>query len=458
MDKFFNPQSVAVVGASATPGRGGYSLVVNLKAAFPERLYPINPKYKELEGLTCYPSVSDLPEPADLTIIFVPAAIVPSVLEECGRNNMTRIMIQSAGFSEAGKEGRRLQQECDRVAAEYGLRLWGPNCMGVVRGKTQMVASFMTPSIWPGNLKPGGVSLIVQSGMLAAGFLIQVMSDGYFGLASACSIGNKSDVNECDLLEYLAGDPETEVVGLYLESLVDPPRFRKAIERLNKPVVILKGGLTEAGAKAAQSHTASLAGNAQVAEGFFRQLGLLQARDFVEQMDLLKALYLWRKKSAGHRMAVLTFSGAGGIVNSDHLIRAGMELAELSPQTLERLKEIYPPWMPPANPLDIWPAVERSGPERVFQVCFEALMEDPNVDGVHAHLFAGRMMEADLKFLEPCRNADKPVAVWPVGDSSMFRQMRETIESYGVPVFYEIGRGVRAFQALAEIRGALKQR
>jgi acyl-CoA synthetase (NDP forming) len=273
-------------------GRGGYSLVVNLKAAFPERLYPINPKYKELEGLTCYPSVSDLPEPADLTIIFVPAAIVPSVLEECGRNNMTRIMIQSAGFSEAGKEGRRLQQECDRVAAEYGLRLWGPNCMGVVRGKTQMVASFMTPSIWPGNLKPGGVSLIVQSGMLAAGFLIQVMSDGYFGLASACSIGNKSDVNECDLLEYLAGDPETEVVGLYLESLVDPPRFRKAIERLNKPVVILKGGLTEAGAKAAQSHTASLAGNAQVAEGFFRQLGLLQARDFVEQMDLLKALYL----------------------------------------------------------------------------------------------------------------------------------------------------------------------
>ena len=112
--------------------------------------------------------------------------------------------------------------------------------------------------------------------------------------------------------------------------------------------------------------------------------------------------------------------------------------------------------MPPTNPLDIWPAVERSGPERVFQVCFEALMEDPNVDGVHAHLFAGRMMEADLDFLEPCRNADKPVAVWPVGDSRLFREMRETIESYGVPVFYEVQRGVRALQALAEIRGASK--
>ena len=454
MDKFFNPHSVAVVGASATPGRGGCSLVVNLKVAFPDRLYPVNPKYEELEGIRCWPSVSALPEPADLTIVFVPAEAVPGVLVECGQRGMTHIMIQSAGFSEAGSDGSRLQSECDRIAAEYGLRLWGPNCMGLIRGRAQMVASFMNPGIWPGRLKAGGVSLIVQSGMLSAGFLIQVISQGYFGLASACSIGNKADVNECDLLEYLAGDPETEVVAMYLESIVDPERFRKAIGNLGRPVIILKGGVTEAGAKAAQSHTASLAGNASIAEGFFRQLGILRARDFVELMDLTKALYLWREKKAGRRMAVLTFSGAGGIVSSDHLIQSGFEMAELAPQTVARLKEVYPPWMPPANPLDVWPAIERSGRDRVFRVCMEALMDDPGVDGVHCHLFVEpTILQTDLDFLEACRTADKPVAAWSVGDASLFPALREKVEAYGVPVFPEISRGVRALQVLAEARG-----
>jgi acetyltransferase len=455
MDKFFNPQSVAVVGASASPGRGGHSLVVNLKAAFPERLYPVNPKYGELEGIRCWPSVSALPEAADLTIVFVPAEAVPGVLQACGQNGMTRIMIQSAGFSEAGPDGERLQQECHRIAAEYGLRIWGPNCMGLVRGRTQMVASFMNPNIWPGKLKPGGVSLIVQSGMLSAGFLIQVISQGYFGLASACSIGNKADVNECDLLEYFAGDPETEVVALYLESIVDPGRFREAIRNLRRPVILLKGGVTEAGAKAARSHTASLAGNAHVAEGFFRQLGILRARDFVELMDLTKALYLWREKKAGRRMAVLTFSGAGGIVSSDHMIQSGFEMAELSPQTVARLKEVYPPWMPPANPLDVWPAIERSGRDRVFKVCMEALMADPGVDGVHCHLFVEpTILQTELDFLSPCRAALKPVAVWSVGEAALFPALREKVEAYGVPVFAEISRGIRAFQVLAEAQGA----
>ena len=454
MDKFFNPRSVAVVGASATPGRGGYALVVNLQVAFPDRLYPVNPRYEELEGIRCWPSVSALPEAADLTIVFVPSGAVPGVLRECGQKGMTRIMIQSAGFSESGPDGGRLQEECDRIAAEYGLRIWGPNCMGLVRGRTRMVASFMNPNIWPDKLKAGGVSMIVQSGMLSAGFMIQVISQGYFGLASACSIGNKADVNECDLLEYLAGDPETEVVAMYLESIVDPGRFREAIRNLGRPVIILKGGVTEAGARAAQSHTGSLAGNANIAEGFFRQLGILRATDFVELMDLTKALYLWREKKAGRRMAVLTFSGAGGIVSSDHLIQSGFEIAELSPQTVAKLKEVYPPWMPPANPLDVWPAIERSGRDKVFQVCMEALMEDPGVDGVHCHLFVEpTMLQTDLDFLAPCRGASKPVAVWSVGDANLFPALREKVEAYGVPVFSEIARGVRAFQVLAEARG-----
>ena len=449
MHRFIEPETVAVIGASANPSKGGYDLVVNLKEGLAEGVYPVNPVHREICGLPCYRDVESLPEVVDLAIVFVPAPLVPGILEQCGMKGIQRVMIQSAGFAETGAQGRLLQEQCLEIAGKYGIRLWGPNCMGVVNGRTGVVSSFMRPGIWKGRLKPGGVSLIVQSGLLSAGFLLQILSEGSFGLSKACSIGNRCDVNECDLLEYFCDDPATEVLALYLESISDAGRFRRAVSRLNRPVVIVKGGMSAEGARAALSHTGSLSGNGRLAEGFFRQLGIHQAWDFVEWMDLAKALVLWRGRKGGPRMAVITFSGASGIVSTDHFVRRGMTLAPLSAQTIQQLKTVFPPWMEPQNPVDIWPAVERAG-RQAYATALEAVVRDPQVDGIYVHLYVDRALLQDvLEFLGPLRGCRKPAAIWVVGDTSCFRALREAAEGMGIAVYREIERGIRALSLFA---------
>ena len=450
MKGFLEPESIAVIGASADFRKGGYSLVANLKERSEERLYPINPKHEEICGLPGFKNVKDIPEVVDLAIVYVAARAVPAILEECGQKGIKRVMIQSAGFAEAGGQGRALEEQCVSIAERYGMRLWGPNCMGIVNAHTGMVASFMIPLVWKGNLRPGGVSVIVQSGMLSTSFLMHIIGEGYFGLSKACSIGNRCDVNECDLLEYMARDSTTEVIALYLESLVDVDRFRRAVQNLKKPVILVKGGTSPEGAKAAMSHTASLAGNARVAEGFFKQLGVYRARGFVEMMDLARALILWRKKKAGSRIAVVTFSGAAGIVAADHLVEKGLTLAHLSPDTVEQLKTVYPPWMEPENPVDIWPAVERSG-RKAQGVAFDALMKDPQVDGIFFHIYVDSLiMRVGLDFMEPLRGATKPVVIWVNGDTNFFRELRDYAETMDIPVYREIERGATALRLMAK--------
>jgi acyl-CoA synthetase (NDP forming) len=447
MKKFMEPESVAVVGASADPNKGGYFLVSNLKKKFQERLYPVNPKAKEILGLPVYPNVKALPLPVDLAIVFVAAPLVPAVIADCAKRGIRRVMIQSAGFAEAGKAGALIQDQCLSVASKHGIRLWGPNCMGVVNAHSGMVASFMRIE-WEGYLKSGGVSLIVQSGMLSAGFLVQVLMDGYFGLSKACSIGNRCDVNECDLLEYFAQDPETAVVGLYLESIADVPRFRSAVSNLKRPVVLLKGGISEAGARAAKSHTASLAGNALLAEGFFRQLGVHRARDFLEMVDLIRAFELWQGLAGGKRVAVVTFSGASGILAADHLDQYGLRLANLSPPTVHRLKSFFPDWVKPQNPVDVWPAIERVGAE-AFRLTLQALLQDREVDGIFLHLYVdARILPEIPHLLEPLQGVKIPVASWVIGDSRCFRKLRDHAEGMGVPVYGEISRGAHALSLM----------
>jgi acetyltransferase len=454
LKKFLEPESVAVVGASADPIKGGYALVANLKDKFRERLYPVNPRNSSVCGLPCFKSVLELPEPADLVIVFVPAPNVPEVLEHCNLRGIDRVMVQSAGFSETGEQGRSLQARCAEIAARSGIRLWGPNCMGAINGRSGMVASFLRPEVWKGHLREGDVSLIVQSGMLSAGFLVQVMREGAFGLSKACSIGNRADVNECDLLEYFRDDPDTAVVAMYLESVADVPRFRRVLKALGKPVVLLKGGITPQGASAARSHTASLAQDGAVAEGFFRQLGIHRAYDFLELVDLTRALTLWKGKKGGPRIGVVTFSGASGTVAADHLIQAGMSLPDLSGESLAALAGVMPPWAVAQNPVDLWPAVERVGRRKAYGVALRALAEDPGVDSIYVHTFVDpTILQEILGALAPLGSLRKPIALWVIGDPPSFRPLRDRVEPMGVPVFTEISRGVRALGLMAGCPG-----
>ncbi len=457
MDFFFTPRGIALIGATPNRSKGGWAILKNLTTGYAGAVHPVNPRYPEIEGLPCYPDIASIPDPVDLAVIFVPAVHVPGLIEQCAGRGIRGVMIESGGFSEAGPDGVRLQKEIDALVAGTGIRVWGPNCMGLVDAKRRLVFSFVSPAIWEGEgLIPGEVSLIVQSGMLSGAFLIDLMTHGIMGISKVCSIGNKADVAECELLEYLIDDPDTGVIGLYLESFSDGRRFFEACRRSPKPVVVLKGGKSDRGAAAAMSHTASLAGNARVIGGMLAQAGAVEAEDFKEMMDICRGLALFpdRDKAPSRRkadrIAVLTYSGGAGIVSSDFMEPLGLRPADLSPETVARLKEVFPGWMPVSNPVDLWPAVERTGAEKTYNTAVAAVCRDPGVDGILIHAFAGGFaLNPDLEtMIGTARAAGKPIFCWLLGEREAARRFHREAQELGMPVYRESRRAVACLAAL----------
>jgi acetyltransferase len=456
MDFFFEPNGVAVVGATPEPYTGGRYLLTNLTLGYKGPIYPVNPKYDQILGLKCYPRVSDISGPLDLALIFVPAQAVPQVLEDCVAKGVRGAILESSGFAEVGSEGRALQDQCLAIARKGGMRLWGPNCMGLIDTSKRYVFSFIIPEAWQGGLNPGHVSFIVQSGLLAAGFITTLMGNKTLGLAKVCSIGNKSDVEETELLEYLLKDPDTKVIALYLESFANGRRFFELSASSDKPIIVLKGGKSPLGAEASASHTASLAGNDDLIRGVLEQAGVHQADDFFEMVDIARTLerdfLLQRPTYEKTRIAILSFSGAAGIVTTDHMETNDLTLARLSSQTRERLEELSPAWMPVKNPVDYWPAMEKHGPVLAYKHAIEALHDDPEVDGLIVHLFAGfGIWLLDMKeVMSVIKKPRKPILFWLVGPEKGREPTRLTLEGEGWPTFYEIHRTVRVMASLFE--------
>jgi acetyltransferase len=451
MNAFFNPKGIALVGASANPAKGGYAILKNLMIGFKGGIYPVNPRYGEIEGIPCYSSVSDVPDPVDMAIIFVPGKKVLPVVRDCAERGIRAVMIESGGFAESGFEGKAMQKEMDRIAGEKGIRIWGPNCMGLVDAVNRRIFSFVSPAIWE-HLIPGSVSLIVQSGMLSGAFLIDRMSHGFMGISKVCSVGNKADVDECELLDYLIRDPETHAVGLYLETISDGRKFMEICRNSSKPLVLLKGGKSPGGAAAAMSHTASMAGDSAVISGALAMAGVTEAHDFDHLADLCRTLaaYPHVESSPKGRVAVLTYSGGAGIVSADFLHGKGLEPARLSPATLASLKEIYPDWMQPSNPVDLWPAVEKNGAAKAYDAAFRAICADPGVDALFLHVFAGGFnLNIDLSEARKLAGAaGKPVFCWLMGDSGEAKAFQMKTQALGIPVYREIRRAVECIHAV----------
>jgi acetyltransferase len=456
MDFFFEPKGVAVVGATPEPNTGGHYLIANVALSYKDPVYPVNPKYSEILGLKCYPRVSDIKGPLDLALVFVPAHAVPQVLEDCVARGVRGAILESSGFAEVGPEGKILQDQCLAIARKGGMRLWGPNCMGLIDISKRYVFSFIIPEAWQGSINPGGVSLIVQSGLLSAGFITTLMSNKTLGLAKVCSIGNKSDVEETELLEYLLKDPATQVICLYLESFIKGRRFFELSASSDKPIVVLKGGKTPLGAEASASHTASLAGNNDLIKGALRQAGIHQADDFFEMVDIGRTLEkdfrLQQPPEGEAKIAIFSYSGAAGIVTTDHMVANGLTLARLSSKTLQRLEELSPAWMPIKNPVDYWPAMEKHGPALAYKHAIEVLHEAPEVDGIIVHLFAGfGTWSLDMKeIMSGIQKPRKPILFWLIGPEKGREVTRITLEKEGWPTFYEIHRTVRVMASLFE--------
>jgi acyl-CoA synthetase (NDP forming) len=433
MDSFFNPGSIAFVGA--TKRNIGYFVIKNLLAGFRGPIYLVNPNYKEIEGLTCFPSLESIPHPIDLALVLVPAPSVPVVLEACARKNIRRVIIESAGFAETGTEGLALQAQCVAIAKRAGMRLWGPNCMGIVDVQRKHFFTFMHPGIREEGLVPGRISLIVQSGMMSAIFLAE-LGRRSIGIAKACSIGNRADVDECDLIEYLVKDPDTDVIALYLESIPRGRRFAQLAEGSPKPIVLLKGGVSKAGALAAKSHTYSLSGNARLLKSVLEMSGVTLARGIYQMMDLANGLSMIPTINPAARTAILTLSGGAGILACDALESRGLPVAELSEETKKAAGEVFPPWMPVCNPIDLFPAVGLHGRDTAFDRTISAVMKDPNVDVLLMHFVAGLDENMpDLDGLKRMADRSGKVAIfWLMGRQQGSARFRQQARTLSIPV------------------------
>ena len=455
LDSFFAPKSVAVVGATPTEAKGGYGIIFNMVDSFQGAVYPVNPGRDEILGVKCYPSLRDLKGKVEMAVVFVPAEKVPGVLEDAVEAGVKAAVIESGGFAEVGEEGKRLSDRCKEISEKSGLRIWGPNCTGLVNTDPFIFTPFVPVRRGRERLKPGCLGIIAQSGMLAAGFLIQYVVSGFFTISKACAIGNKLDVNEVEVLQYMAKDPKTKAVVAYLESIVDGHAFLEVAKDMagRKPLAIIKGGRYEESARAALSHTASLAGSDEIIEGALHQAGVIRLEDFHDLMNLGKAFSLHPgpfnlATPQGDNIAIITITGGAGVVTIDMVRSAGLKMADLEERTLKNLAKVFPDWMPPHNPVDIYPALEQNG-IGIFADVIREVLADNKVDGVILLPFANRNMEYfpfDLVGKE-VKKRGKAMVSWMFGDTRYFGHFEECMREFGVPVYSDIRSCVIAIDA-----------
>ncbi len=456
VDKFFRPRSVAFVGATANTSKGGYTIVDNLLNTYDGKVFPVNPAYDEILGVPCYPSVKDLPEVPDLVIVFVPAARVPAVLRDCAEGGVKSVLVETGGFAEVGGVGLEIQDEMNRICKENGIRLWGPNCTGLVNTDPMLFTPFMLIPPEALTMPPGNLAIVAQSGLMAAGFMLQYMLSGYCKVSKACSIGNKMDIDETDVIGYLGDDDTTDVVVLYVESIVRGREFIETARRVSarKPLVMIKSGRTEVAARAAFSHTRSLAGSDKVADAALKQAGVIRVDEFLALMAVGKAFSLRPEPvklatPEGNRFAVLTISGGGGVVTIDLAANYGMEIAQMAPETLERLqKEVFPSWMPPENPVDLWPALMEHGRDAFFNA-IKLVIRDPGVDGMILMPYASKGMRTFpyTEVKELIEETGKAVVCWSCGDTRFFDEFSTLMGGAGIPIYPDLNTCVQVLDA-----------
>ena len=449
---FFEPRSVAIVGASRKQGKiGNFILRNNLFLGYRGPIYPVNPGVSEIEGLKCYPSVAAIPEAVELAVIALPAHLVVDVMKDCQRKKVKGVVIISSGFSEIAGEGMERQRELVRLAAEAGIRVLGPNTTGILNPAGRFTTTFVDLK----GVKAGGIGFVAQTGMFAGMMFQWIFSSQHFGLSKVIGLGNKADITDHDALDYLAQDEATRGVIMYLEGVRDGKRFLDSASRLvrRKPLVVIKGGKTEEGARAAQSHTGSLAGRDEIFEALFRQAGAIRVSDFEELLDFGKT-FAYQPLPQDNRTAIVTLSGGAGVMATDICLESGLRLARLEPRTLEKLKEKMPSWAHPGNPFDIEPLSEIVTQEGAYRLGLDTVLSDPGVDLALLVMSTLKMPHVHADFLLEVTRAhpEKPVAVCIIGEAAVYTQFFRIMEEASVPVFVSVRRAVASLAALYRYR------
>jgi acetyl coenzyme A synthetase (ADP forming)-like protein len=447
--KFFNPNSIVVIGASRTQGKIGYTILENLKYSFKGKLYPINPNAGEILGLTSYSSVLDIEEPIDLAVISVPAEMVKDALLECKKKKIGAVVIISSGFSEIGEKEREL--ELKEVLKGSKTRVMGPNCIGVYKNDLDMIFFPRNRLKRPPN---GSISFITQSGAFGS-ILLDIMANNGVGVSKFISIGNKLDVNEIELIDYLEKDLKTRCIAIYLESVSDGNEFIKTAKRVvkTKPIVVFKAGKTEKGTDAVASHTGSLAGSAKIYSAAFKQAGIIEAKNSEDIFDFAKVLAN-QPVLKNNKIAIVTDGGGFGIVAADTAISCGLELPEFGDDTIKNLRKVLPSYGIAKNPVDL------TGDANVdrYQKALEAVLNDSNVSGVVviALMQIPTLTDDIIRVLRDCKTFGKPITVCSAGGDYVL-DINKKLEMFGIPVYPSPERAVKAMKILLDYGKILRR-
>ncbi len=445
LERMFSPGSIAVIGASREPVKIGHATLLNvLVSGYPGKVYPVNPKAKEIMGLKCYPSILDISEEIDLAVIAIPARFVPDAVRESAKKGVAGVIIISAGFGEIGGEGKVLEDELKDIVKETGIRIIGPNTMGYKNPVDDLDASFVF-----GMPDPGHIALASQSGALCIG-MIHHANRERIGLSKVISVGNKIDVSDAEIIEYLSKDPHTRVIAMYIEGIKDGKKFIEAVRRCDKPIVAIKSGRTRAGAAAAATHTGSLSGSDRIYDSVFRQLRIHRARDTPELFDFATALSR-QPPLKGKRIGIVTNGGGAGILLSDALEMEGLEVAEITEKTKERLREVLPPISTPRNPVDV---IGDAG-FYLYESASRILLEDGNVEGlivVCVHAGYARPKEyvgALKKLVREHKNCGKPILGCWIGGEEM-ESVIVDLKEEKIPIYPSTTRAAKAMAVLGK--------
>lgn len=448
LDNFFNPTSVAVIGASTNPAKLGHAVVRNLiEGGYSKKgsIFPINPKADKILGLKTYPSVLQVRDQIDLAVIVIPYPHVPNALQICGQKDIPAAIVISAGFREAGMEGLERERELVEIAQEYNIRIIGPNCLGIIDTFTPINASFAA-----GTPPSGPMAFMSQSGALGTAVL-DIALAGRLGLSKFVSLGNKADVSEIDLLRSWSDDDNSRVIMIYSEGLPNGEEFIQIARDVaqKKPIIAIKSGVTQSGSRAVSSHTGSLAGSEQAYQAAFQQAGILRA-DSMESLFDIALANGYQPPINGDRIAIITNAGGPGILATDALERSGMTIARFDYETIHALEQFLPDSASAANPVDV---LGDALADR-YRYAFETVAKDEHVDGLLVLLTPQAMTEIDETahaIGQLSHSIDKPVLCCFMGEARVNSGV-EILTSYGVPNYPFPERAGLAFRSMSDYK------
>ncbi len=448
LKEIMEARGVVVIGASRDEKKSGSQLLYVLKrVGFRGNFAGVNPQGGEVFGIPLYRSIGEVPFSVDIAVFHVPPRAVPPTLRECVKKGVKGVVITSEGFAETGPEGARYQEEIKEILRSSGVRGFGPNTLGIVNTETGLTTSYFS-NRW--MMRPGQIGFIAQSGIFVGALLRHLSSHEGLQISKGLGLGNKVDVDESDALDYLRADEKTKIVGLYLEDVRDGRRFMEVARQTVglKPVLLLKGGRTEAGALRAASHTASMAVADDVLNGALRQSGVLRIPSIDELIRTLRG-FLTMPLPQGPALAIVTFSGAQAIMSIDTAIEEGLSVASFGEETLNRLKEVISTPSKARNPVDIFPDMAVHGFDRTMITTLEALMQDRNIHGIISISFANAGAEVYQPLVQAFKGrCEKPLFFSLLGSKKDFQECQAYLEENGFPCYDLPEMAVRVFSRM----------